>query len=519
VALFGWKKSGGSDQPRTSTGIDGGASAGNGGTPGSGDVMAGFEPQPEKARVWFEYGRTAADSFNYEYALACYANGIKLDPAAMSAHEAMYEVAVKYLAKAGKPATGKEIKSIEDSTPLGKFAAAEFAWMKDIANPSLGLKALEAAVKAGQFEYGNWSANKVLGAIRRQKKLSKGMLVQAKDLFKEVSAWNEALAAGQLALQIDPSDNALDHELKDISAQRAMDQGGYERAAGKEGAFRQFVKNIDKQRELQEAEAIVTSETAEQRNLQRAKEQYEKNPKVPDSINIYAQMLKKQSTPQAEMLAYEIYMRGFKDTGEYRFKMAAGDVKVEQLRRDVELLESKAQNTPTDATIQSQLSAARSVLINTELVELNERVSKYPTDRYLRMRLGEIEFVSGNYEAAQLAFQAVKDEPKLRVRAAHMLGRCFAAESWHREAISEYKEALSAIDATEKDRELDIRYDLMVSLIEDARAERDANLAKEALEICSGIVRKSISYRDIRAKRKEVDQLIRDLTGGEAAQA
>jgi tetratricopeptide (TPR) repeat protein len=298
-----------------------------------------------------------------------------------------------------------------------------------------------------------------------------------------------------------------------------MDQGGYERAAGKEGAFRQFVKNADKQRELQESEAIVASESTEQRNLLRAKEQYEKNPKVPDSINVYAQLLKKQGTPQAEMLAYEIYMRGFKDTGEYRFKMAAGDIKVEQLRRDVESLDRKAQSNPTDAITQSQLSATRSVLINTELAELNERVSKYPTDRYLRMRLGEIEFASGNYEAAQLAFQAVKDEPKLRVRAAHMLGRCFAAESWHREAISEYKEALSAIDATEKDRELDIRYDLMVSLIEDARAERDVNLAKEALEICSGIVRKSISYRDIRAKRKEVDQLIRDLTGGDAAQA
>lgn len=519
MALFSWKKSGGNEPAKTATGVDAAASAGTGGNQGSADVAAGFEGQPEKARVWFDYARTAADSFNYEYALTCYANGIKLDPAAMSAHEAMYEVAVKYLAKAGKPATGKEIKGIEDSTPVGKFAAAEFAWMKDIANASLALKAIDSAIKAGQFEFGHWAANKALGAIRRQKKVSKGMLINAKDLFKQVSAWDEAMAAGQLALQMDPSDNALDHELKDISAQRAMDQGGYERAAGKEGAFRQFVKNIDKQRELQEAEAIVTSETAEQRNLQRAKEQYERNPKVPESISIYAQLLKKQGSPQAEMLSYEIYMRGFKDTGEYRFKMAAGDIKIEQLRRDVDALESKALADPGNATIQSQLSAARSVLLNTERAELNERVSKYPTDRFLRMRLGEIEFASGNYEAAQMAFQAVKDEPKLRVRAGHMLGKCFAAESWHREAVSEYKDALQAIDATEKDRELDIRYDLMVSLIEQARAERDVNLAKEALEICSGIVRKSISYRDIRAKRKEVDQLIRELTGGEAASA
>jgi len=51
------------------------------------------------------------------------------------------------------------------------------------------------------------------------------------------------MVAGQLAVRLDPSDNALDHELKDISAQRAMDAGGYEKAAGKEGGFRTFVKD------------------------------------------------------------------------------------------------------------------------------------------------------------------------------------------------------------------------------------------------------------------------------------
>lgn len=505
MALFGWKKSG--DAKDAPSGDSASSAASEGGA-------NGFQPQPEKARVWFDYARTAADSFNYEYALACYANGIKLDPDAMSAHESMFEVAIKYMNKGGKPATGKELKAVEDGSPMGRFASAEFAWMKEVANPALAIKALEQAIKVGKLEYGKWIAPKVLNIALRAKKVSKGQLIALKELFKPVEAWNEAIAAMQKAKELDPSDADLDKELKDLSAQRAMDQGGYEKAAGKEGGFRQFVKDSDKQRQLIEQESIVTSEATEQRNLQRAKDQYDQNPKNPESISIYAQLLKKQGSPQAEMAAYEVYMRGFKDINEYRFRMAAGDIKIEQLRREVDALHSKADAAPTDEALKTQLDAARKRLLDLESAEVGERVSRYPTDRPMKMRLGEIEFALGNYEGAMAALQSAKDEPKLRVRAGHMLGRCFEAEGWHVEAISEFKEAIAALDATERDLELQIRYDLMVSLIGHARVERSVEHAREALEICSGIARKNITYRDIRAKRKEVDQLIRDLTGG-----
>ena len=94
-----------------------------------------------------------------------------------------------------------------------------------------------------------------------------------------------------------------------------------------------------------------------------------------------------------------------------------------------------------------------------------------------------------------------------------MLGRCFAAEDWHMEAIAEYKEALNALEAGNSARELAIRYDLMVSLIEHARAERSTELAREALNICSGIARRDITYRDIRGRRAEVGALIKELGG------
>ena len=109
------------------------------------------------------------------------------------------------------------------------------------------------------------------------------------------------------------------------------------------------------------------------------------------------------------------------------------------------------------------------------------------------------------------AFQAAKDDPKLRVNSAWMLGRCFAKEGWFSEAVGEFKEALGAIDSSQAERELDVKYDLMLALLELARLEKSTAHAKEAAEICSAIVRKNIGYRDVRQRRKEVDELIRTL--------
>jgi tetratricopeptide (TPR) repeat protein len=94
-----------------------------------------------------------------------------------------------------------------------------------------------------------------------------------------------------------------------------------------------------------------------------------------------------------------------------------------------------------------------------------------------------------------------------------MLGRSFAADGFHDMAIQEYKEALERLETGDKDTDLAIRYDLMVSLMEQARRERSLEHARQALEIASTIARKDITYRDIRNRRKQADELIRELSG------
>jgi tetratricopeptide (TPR) repeat protein len=473
-----------------------------------------FVPHPDKARKWFDHAKAMADSYNYDSALVYYAHGIKLDPFPIEPHKAMYDAAIQYLNRAGKPASGKEIRNLEGSHPIEKFVVAEFAWMKDINNGALAMKFLEAAAKAGQIEVGQMHARRVLGILQRQKKLSKGPFTNAMRRFADIGAWDEAIVAGETAMQLDPTDSNLDAELKDLSAQRAMDKGGYGDAAAAEGGFRKFVKDIDKQRELEDAESITSTGSSEERMLQRAKLDYEKNPLIPENINRYAQLLKKHGTPELVEQAHDLYLRGFQDTQEYRFRMAAGDIRIEQAEKQLTRLGEQIASNGETPELKQQADQARQALLKLQREEFEERVEQYPTNRNFKYHLGRVFFELGEHEEAMAQFQAAKDEPKLRVVAAHMLGKSFAAEGWHQEAISEFREALEHVETTEKELDLDIRYDLMNSMAIHAKAERNLELAREAQELCSTIMRKNITYRDIRARRKDLDALLKELSGG-----
>jgi tetratricopeptide (TPR) repeat protein len=485
------------------------------GTADIGKEAPPFEPQPEKARQWFEQAKSMADRYNHEAALFYYANGIRLDPKLRSAHEAMYEAGMEYCRRGGKSASGKELRDLSGPHPVDRFAAAEFAWLKDIHSASLALKFLESTVRAFEWaaEIGRWHAPRVLNILRRQKKTSKSSFLAAKDLLAQLGAWDEAIAAADDALSLDPNDAQLQNELKDLSAQRAMDQGRYEDAAGEEGGFQKFVVDMERQRELEEAQDISGGLDLRQRNLERARKEYEQSPGVPDVINQYGQLLKTLGTPESQQQAYEIFMKGYEDTGQYRFRATAGDIRIDEAQDRAGALREKLEQEGGNTQFRAQYEQARKEVLDLQYSELGERIKEYPTDRRLKHRLGETQFELGRFDEAMQCFQEAKDDPNLRVRAGYMLGRCFAAESWHDIAIQEYKEALERTEPGDRETELAVRYDLMVSLMEHARGEKSLELARESLEICSSIARKDITYRDIRACRKQVDELIKELSG------
>ena len=462
-----------------------------------------FRPQPDKARTWFDYAENQMSSAQYATAIIYYACGIAQDPSSMIGHEGTMAAANKHLQKNGKRLRRSDLKELGKHAEVAAFAEAEALWMSDLLNGGLAIKTLEACGEAEQAEAGLFLAPRVLNIVSKWKKVSKNSYVAVKDACAKVGAWNEAITAGQLAMELDPSDGKLDADIKDLSAQRAMSQGGYEAALGDEGGFRGFVKDMDKQRALEEDESIAGVGGGSDRVLKRARASFRESPTSPESILRLGKLLRRLGDIDSLKEAEGVYMNGYKATEEYRFRMTAGDILLQRKRQEV-----KAQRDGGNEEAAEQIEKQ---ILEFEKTEYAERAERYPTDRQVRYHLGEVSLRTGDIETAMGCFQKSKDEPRLRCRAGHLLGRCFSAEGWHAEAIAEYREVLANIDATEGSLELEVRYDLMLSLIEAARAETSEVLAREALEICSGIARKDITYRDIRNRRREIDELVRSL--------
>ena len=476
------------------------------------DSPRGFTPSPDRAKPWIEQAKHIADTGNFAYALTCYASAIKLDPGNMDTHNEMFKAAVGHFNAGGAPASRKELKDIDGSGPVDRFAAAELAWMRNVNNHGLALRLLDAAGKANQSEFGLWLAPKVLNMIRKSKKQSKSEYIKAKNLFAEVGAWDEAFLAGEAAVKLDPTDATLVQELKQLTAQRTIVSGGYDKAGSDQGGFRQTVKDLDEQQRLED-DAAMTGGVADDRAVATARSALEENPSSPELIQKLAKVLIRKNTPESLEEAHQVYMDGYKRLDQYRFRMAAGDLRLSQASENIRLLEKKLEkaDSATKEEIEARVNAARADFRELKGSEYAERVEKYPTDRNIKFELGNIQFEKSDFEGAMANFQECKDEPKYRVRSAHRLGNCFAEESWHQEAIAEYRDALDSIDASNADLELPIKYDLMVSLIALARDQNSREFADEAAEICSSIVRKDIKYRDIRDRRREIDELSKSM--------
>ncbi|MBT5656642.1 MAG: hypothetical protein HOI89_02505 [Phycisphaerae bacterium] len=494
MALFGRKKTDKADE-----------------TPDETEVV--FQARPELATKWFVHAQTMAEASNTETALVYYASGIKFDPANETVLNEMLDVAKRHARDENKRISGKNAKPVAGTEPIDKMAMALLVWMTDLVNVSLGIKALSAMISADQHDTARFFVPHVLGLASRSKKPTKQQFVTIKDICRTIEAWDSALTAGQLAIQLDPSDGKLEHEIKDLSAQRAMSEGGYEAAAGKEGGFREFVKGMDEQREREEDESIAGAGGGSDRVLARAKAKFKEAPDVAENVHRYATLLRRDGSSAAIKEAEQVLMHGFKSSGEYRFRMAAGDIRMQRFRLRIKDLQAKMDGENlADPSLQERLESLEAELLGFEVKEYGERAERYPTDRVVRFHLGEVAFKQGDIETAMGCFQKAKDEPRLRATAGHMLGRCFAAEGWHSEAIDEYKDVLAKIDATEAERELEVRYDLMKSLAELAEREKSDEHAREALEICSGIARQDIMYRDIRDRRRALDALVRSLS-------
>lgn len=445
---------------------------------------AGANSGAQKATAFFERAEQVAQTGNWDFAIEMYLEGIKRDPDNIErGHQPLREVSLRRKVQGGKSAGMMEaLKRRGGKDAIERLINTEYLLAKDPGSPSQLVAVLKACQELGKPELVTW-IGKILLEAQRQGKPSKDILVLLADAFENVEQYASAVAACRLALELAPSDGALQEKLKDVSAKETIKRGKYDQ----EGDVTRAVKDMDRQKELFNKDRIVQSQDFLRQQIDQARKDYQTDPSVAGKINAFVDALLKTEDESDENEAIDVLTKANAATGAYQFKLRVGDIKIRQMTRLYRELAASGDK-------QAAINQAKKQL-EFELAEYTDRVANYPTDLALKFELGKRQFLSGKYDDAIGLMQQAQRDPRRHVSALNYLGQSFAKKQWYQEAAETYERALEA--EIPESRKKEIYYNL-------ADMYEKVGKLDKAEGLFSDLAQMDYNFRDV---RNRVDQI------------
>lgn len=473
---------------------------------------------PRKAGRFFEHAAAAAETRNFDYAIECYIHGLRYDPDNLKQHEALRDVALKRRAASTKTRGFSDWFKRPGKDPLDRFCHALTSWAKDPRNAVQLVEVMARAVDLGEFDsqlnmgpVAYWLGTLTLDTNRAAPKPSKPVYVKARDLFTRLRAFDKAVESCSLALQLDHQDADLLKSLKNLEAERTIQEGGYEQG------FRQSIKDTEKQRELEQQDALAHPKSAADELIARRRAVYDEDPQDLDRMLKLVEALVKKEEDPAEQEAINLLQEAWETTGQHRFKVRVGDIRMRQLGRQLRQLQAKALAAPEDDAARRQWTELARRKLQFELDEYTDRAQNYPTDLGIRYELGKRLFAFNRHDEAIGAFQQAKADPRYRAVCHEYLGRCYMAQGWHEEAADTLRQGIEGHPSREDKLALDLRYYLLQALRHLAQEHKSLQRATEAQSVASHILQTDINFRDIRQQMEDIRKLVQSLRGDQSS--
>lgn len=495
LALFGKKK--GSDD-------------GNNGDDSSGG--SDFNRDPRKARRFFEHAKTVAEATNYDYAIEMYINGLRHDPDNMPMHEALLDVAKRRKVAGGKPMGMMDKLKSSGSDAVSKMLDAEKTWAMNFTDGSLMKEFMKRAVEADEAEaelnlgeIAFWIGSMAMEFMGPKAKSKDYIAIR--DLFARVGSYDKAIEACKRAIRLDMNNSNLMADLKNLEAEKYA-----AKSAGSGEADASFRDNIkDEEFSKESASGNTRAVSAVDAAVAKRRAEYEEDPEDLDRLSKLVDALLKKEEYNAEEEAMKLLGKAHQQTGQYRYKVRVGDIKMKQFNRDLRDIKKNLAAAPSDDYFKQRFKDAQKDKLTFELGEYAERVKNYPTDLKLKFELGKRYYQSRQFDEAIGMLQQGKDEPKSRAQAHLLLGRCFIEKEWFDEAVDTVHRGIEAHPIPDDAVGKELRYDLMISLLAAAEKSRNVEQADEANKLASELLQMDINYKDIKDRKQQATELLNTL--------
>lgn len=456
----------------------------------------GYRDVPEadrkKAEAFFKQGRTVAAAGQFDYAIEMYLSGLKLDPEAVSEHQALREISLKRKASGGKDlGLMARMKHRYGKDDLENMITAERFLAYDPGNTSRMLELMQYALKCGYYDTVMWIGPILLRANADSGKPDINKYLALKDAYIRLRKWRHATEAAQMALQMRPDDMNLQQEVKNLGAQQTMDAGGYEKG----GSFRDSVKDMETQRKLMTEDTDVRTLDVLSRQIQLAREEYEKDPNEPGKITKLVDLLTKTEDIEYENQAIQILDQAYRSSNAFRFRFRIGQIKMTQLKRMQRALLDQYRRNPDDAEAKKAYLDFVREKTEEELKEYTLAAEHYPTDITLKYEMAVRLFELGRYDQAIPLLQQAIQDPKIRIEATIALGRAFLEAEFIDEAVDTLKGLTESYQITGDARAKEIWYWYARSL--ETRGD-----VQDAIKAYSKVAMWDFNYKDVQHRLK-----------------
>lgn len=481
-----------------------------------GSSTDGFKRSDRKAEAFFRHAETYADSRNYDAAISMYVDGLRHAPDNMEKHEELREVAMRRKVGGGKKPGMFGVKSVGDA-PADKMLTAEKTASMDPTNPGLYVKVMEEAIAADRQEeevnlgeVGYWAGNiamEMMGQIKDPKQW-----IKLRDNFAALQQFDKAVECCKRAISLKPGDSNLMGELKELEAERYSHKSSEGSAEG--GGFRGNLKDSDEQELARVAAGGGDAGDAFSRLVAARRAEWEEEPEDTDKLVKLVEALLKKEEDEPEREAIGLLKKAAEETGQYRYRVRAGDVQMRQINRHIRFLRNKMKKEGVDEESKAKLEQIMRQKLAFELKEYGDRVDHYPTDLGLKFELGKRQFLTKQFDDAISNFQQAKADPKNRAQSHYYLGKAYLHKEWSDEAVETLEEGIENYPHTDDALGKEMRYDLMLAYADAAEKNKNLEMSKKAERLGSELLRSDINFKDIRAQRDRLRDLSAKLSGG-----
>ena len=447
---------------------------------------------PRDLRVLFTKGHEALQRDNFDYAIALFNQVLDREP---GLYECRKELRTAQLHKASKGSgLFKRILSSASATPL--IGKAQVALRK---SPAEALSVAEHILNSDPM---NSAAHRIIVEAAETLEMPHTAVVSLEILFKnaprdkdvaiklanalavvgEVQKGERILADLSRAL---PGDNEVAQALKDLSARKTLNEGGYEALADGSGSYRDILKNKEEAISLERENRVQKADES----IDRLIKEYETRLQTePGNLKLVRNLAELYTQKKHFDRALEYYQRlKASDVGnDASLDSAISETVAKKIDYQITQLDPEA---PDHAERVAELLTEKQAYL---LAECQKRVERFPTDLQLRFELGQLYFQAGKISEAIPEFQKAQNNPQRKIASMNFLAQCFAKRKMYDLAARRLQDAIKEKTVFD-DEKKDLLYNLG-SVLE------SMNKKEEAIEQFKLIYEVDSSYKDVAAK-------------------